>query len=201
MSELRAGPTHVRAEVADDAAEAEPLSEAFERLVRYVSIASEGVFPQSVDGKDFGLVLKDSADRQEDCHQTEFLMVALVRACQKLTGRPLRPSRVRFAHYRKAASAEFRGILGTNVKFGASKDELVFVRSARDLPVISADPYLNKLLIGYCEEALSTRRTRDSTGSTRASSASASPCAKSEGSPSSSRSTSRPSSRARWARS
>jgi len=36
---------------------------------------------------------------------------------------------------------------------------MVFTRKIRNLPVVSADPFLSKLLIKYCEDALSHRRS------------------------------------------
>ena len=39
-------------------------------------------------------------------------------------------------------------------------DEVVFPGSAGQLPLASADPYLNSLLIKYCDEALSHRRAK-----------------------------------------
>ncbi len=42
-------------------------------------------------------------------------------------------------------------------EFGAAVDEVVFAPTVGSLPVVSADPYLNKLLITYCEEALARR--------------------------------------------
>jgi AraC-like DNA-binding protein len=37
-------------------------------------------------------------------------------------------------------------------------DEIAFEKRVAELPVVSADPYLNRLLLEYCEEALSHRR-------------------------------------------
>src|SRR5262245_51047911 len=41
-------------------------------------------------------------------------------------------------------------------------DEVLFAPNIRDLPVVSADPYLNQLLIRYCEEALARRSAKRS---------------------------------------
>src|SRR5262249_58060964 len=43
------------------------------------------------------------------------------------------------------------------IQFGADIDEVLFASNIRDLPVVSADGYLNQLLISYCEEALARR--------------------------------------------
>jgi AraC-like DNA-binding protein len=47
---------------------------------------------------------------------------------------------------------------GCEIRFGADVDELMFPSSFQDLAVVSSDPYLNKLLIKYYEEALARRR-------------------------------------------
>src|SRR5262249_58099893 len=54
--------------------------------------------------------------------------------------------------------ANYTTFVGCPARFGADRDELAYARTAQDLPVVSADPYLNELLIAYCEEALARRR-------------------------------------------
>ena len=48
--------------------------------------------------------------------------------------------------------------VGIKVEFGADTDELALKLDARDLPLIHSDPYLNDLLLKYCEAALADRR-------------------------------------------
>ena len=48
--------------------------------------------------------------------------------------------------------------VGTAVEFGATTDEFALNANARELPLIHADPYLNNLLLEYCEAALTDRR-------------------------------------------
>jgi AraC-like DNA-binding protein len=50
--------------------------------------------------------------------------------------------------------------LGVGAELGAALDEVAFPASVKDVPVTGADPYLNELLIGYCEEALARRAKR-----------------------------------------
>ena len=47
---------------------------------------------------------------------------------------------------------------GCKVEFSAHADEIVLPDSIGQVPISSADPYLDELLIDYCEEALSRRR-------------------------------------------
>jgi AraC-like DNA-binding protein len=48
--------------------------------------------------------------------------------------------------------------VGTAVEFGATTDEFALDANARELPLIHADPYLNSLLLKYCEAALADQR-------------------------------------------
>ena len=67
------------------------------------------------------------------------------------------PTRVRLIHLRDSISPEFVELFGSEVEFGATADEVTFATTTKKMAVVSADPYLNKLLIAYCEEALSRR--------------------------------------------
>lgn len=62
---------------------------------------------------------------------------------------------------------EMAGYFGCNVEFGAPSDEVVFAKSAGDLPVVIADPYLNRVLIAICEEAFARRATNRESVCTR----------------------------------
>ena len=54
------------------------------------------------------------------------------------------------------------GYFGDDVAFGAAADEILFPRSAGRTRILGADPYLNRLLLSYCEEALARRTPRGS---------------------------------------
>src|SRR5699024_467708 len=41
--------------------------------------------------------------------------------------------------------------------YGCAEDEIAFAREVGELPVIGADPYLNRTLVQCCEEALARR--------------------------------------------
>ena len=62
-------------------------------------------------------------------------------------------------HHREHGRAELAKFFRCEIEFGAAVDEVNFVRRTRNLPVLNADPYLNRLLITFCEEAL-TRQSR-----------------------------------------
>jgi len=95
--------------------------------------------------------------RHLDRHQIEFFVTVLVRLCRQLTGIRLVPTHVKLAHRRDGGCPEMTEFFGDKVEFDAAVDEVLFAPASRDMPVVSADHHLNKILIGYCEEALSRR--------------------------------------------
>jgi integrase len=134
------------------------LGEALGRVARYRSVAHEGVAAKSVRGNALTFRIDYvGVPRHTDRHQMEFLVTGLVRIFRKLTNTHLRPIRVRLAHPRCAASAALEKFLGQSIEFGAGHDEMTFVGAAADLPVVSADPYLNEALVRYWEDALDRR--------------------------------------------
>jgi AraC-like DNA-binding protein len=142
------------------AASSETLGQALQQGARYSSIATEGVRLNYVEGKDFGITFPYlGVSRHLDRHQMEFSATILVRICRQLTGRRVVPTRVKFTHRRDTISSELAEFFGDNVEFGAAVDEVAFAAPIGHLPVVSADPYLNRLLIEYCEDALPRRPT------------------------------------------
>ena len=131
------------------------LKDALERAARYSRIVNEGIHPELVTRKYHGISVRYvGVSRHLDRHQIEFWMVALVRICRKLTGLRIVPHSVRFVHVRESAPPSIGSLLGDNVEFGAPVDEIIFASNLEQIPVIGADPYLNQLLVKYCEEAL-----------------------------------------------
>ncbi len=139
------------------------LGEALGWMARYISVAHEGLDASCVNRD--GLKVRISyvgVPRHADRQQMEALITAVIRIGRQLTGLRLRPIHVGLAHPRCPASAEFEAFLGLPVDFGAATDEIVFSASARDSPVVSADPYLNEALVSYWEAALARRSRRQS---------------------------------------
>jgi AraC-like DNA-binding protein len=148
-------------------ASSEVLEEALRRGARYGALANEGIALKYRQGRNVGIRFEYvGVARHSDRHQIESLMVTLVRTCRQLTKRHLQPLQVSFTHRRGGDTSEFKTFFGRDVMFGAAVDEVAFARSTRQLPVVGADPYLNALLLKYCEQALATRTTnRNSFGS------------------------------------
>lgn len=139
-------------------ASSEMMSDALKRGARYSSIVNEGISLKYIENGDAVMTIDYvGVSRHLDRHQMEFLMTTLVRLCRQLTGLRLVPSRVRFTHHRESTSPAFAEFFGNDVEFGAATDEVVFATAIKTMPVVSADPYLSKLLISYSDEAISRR--------------------------------------------
>jgi AraC-like DNA-binding protein len=142
-------------------ASSDTMNEAIQQGVRYTSIVNEGVSLRYIHGSEVVLKVQYvGVSRHVDRQQIEAFMTLLVRTCRQLTGLPLKPERVQFMHRREAAAPELVNFFGSKVAFGADADEVVFPSTLKNKPVVSADPYLHKLLTAYCEEALSRRGAR-----------------------------------------
>ena len=134
------------------------LEQLLQRGVRYSRLVNEGLVPELVDGAEWGYRVRYSGiSRVRDRHQAEFSLTAMLRMVRQLTGKHLVPARVHMVHPRGRGAGELRRYFGCAIEFGAGVDELLFARRLRAEPVVNADPYLNKLLVDYCEQAVAHR--------------------------------------------
>ncbi len=139
-------------------ATSETLTDIFQRAARYSSLVNEGVVQNFIDGRLIGIRTHfTGVSRHRDKHQVEFWTAAMVRLLRQFTGVHLHPQRVSFAHPAKQGVREMSTFFGCKVEFGAETDEVVFARSVGNLPVVNADPHLNRVLVSICEEAYSRR--------------------------------------------
>ena len=139
-------------------ASSETVLEALRRAVRYAVLANEGVLHQCVVGRQIRMTFRFvGVSRHLDRHQSEFWMLLMVRVLRQLTGLRVAAQRVRLVHVRDKTPAELETFFGRDVKFAASVDEISFAATMGDAGVVSADPYLNKLLVANYEDALSHR--------------------------------------------
>jgi AraC-like DNA-binding protein len=141
------------------AASSETLGEALLKIGRYSSIVNEGVAVKVQCGAAVRIVIDYSGvSRQADRHQIEAWITAVIRFCRQMTGRALRPESVKVKHERIPESEEIDAFVGRRVEFGADLDEVVLPAAVGKLPIVSSDPYLNRLLIKYCDAVLARRK-------------------------------------------
>jgi AraC-like DNA-binding protein len=143
------------------AASSDVLGHALQELARCATTLNEGVRLEA----DLGETLRvgfayAGVSRRSDRHQIEAWITAIVRCCREISGRDLAPLGARIMHQRIAESAKIDSFLGCSVEFGADRDEISLPGEAAKLPVVNADRFLNKLVIGYCEEVVSRRKAR-----------------------------------------
>src|SRR5262249_9651641 len=135
-------------------ASSETLLEGLRRVARYSSIVNEGVVQTCALGADLRVSFRyHGVSRHLDCHQIECWAAGLVRMSRELTGLPrLVPIHVRLVHERGPVhQAELASFFGRSVEFGSSVDEVAFAARFGSARILSADPYLTNLLLGYCE--------------------------------------------------
>ena len=140
------------------------LGEALQRCARYSTIHNEGIHI----GYRAGKILTITFDyfgipRRLDRHQIECFITILVRICRRLGGLSLVPSQVRLMHHRARMPSEFARLFGSHVAFTSAADELVYPGAMARMSCVNADPYLNALLVKYCDEAMAQRRKKAAT--------------------------------------
>jgi AraC-like DNA-binding protein len=142
-------------------ASSETLDEALRSGARCSSIVNESIRLKVHEGKrriDFVFEPVGIA-RHSDRHQIEFWVAAVIRACRLITRRHVTAQSITFAHRRKP-TPELNRFFGSKITFGADVDEMTFSPTIRSIAVVSADPYLNNLLVQYCEQAVADHRER-----------------------------------------
>jgi AraC-like DNA-binding protein len=137
------------------------LGDALRRGQRYCSIQNEGVLVKyRENGPVFISLHYNAVRRLDDRHQIEFFVTTIVRLCRQLVAWRLNPIRIKLTHRRKAMPDDIAAWCGCEFVFGSEVDELEYAPSVSRLPIASADGHLNKLLIKYCEAALSSRQLK-----------------------------------------
>jgi AraC-like DNA-binding protein len=134
------------------------LGEGLRRAARYTSMVNEGLSIEYRDGEDIRIIFDYvSVPRHSDRHQIEACLTILIRLCRHLTRRHLTPTRVKIAHRGGPAISKVAAFLGSEIESNARSDEVVFAAAVRDVPIVSADPYLNEFLISSAEQAMARR--------------------------------------------
>src|SRR5215831_17774637 len=140
-------------------ASSQTLGDALKRVARYSKVTNEALVFGYREGNRLVINLGYSGvPRHSDRHQIEFCLFAALRVCRLLTGHNIVPQHLSVSHYRSEVIPEMGRFVGTKVEFGADSDAFALNVDARELPLIHSDPFLNDLLMNYCEAALAHRR-------------------------------------------
>lgn len=140
-------------------ASAPTLGEALAGAARYNAAAPDAIRPRYRRTAESLLLAFEfgDAERHRDRQLTEFWAAILLREFRSLTGLDLKPARTSFVHQRAQPSDEMRHFFGATIQFGAEEDCLAFDPRAGDLPIVSADPFLQQLLLQQVETAVDAR--------------------------------------------
>jgi AraC-like DNA-binding protein len=139
-------------------ASSDTVMDVCQRGARYSTLVNEGVAQNYIEERGIGIRANFAGvSRFHDRHQVEFWIATVVRLLRELSGVRLKPLHVRFMHPAKQGAREMKSYFGCDIEFGADVDEVLFARGAGELPVVNADPFLNRVLIAICEEAIARR--------------------------------------------
>ena len=140
------------------AASSTTLGDALKRLERYARLGNEALVVRLKKAPVCCLELSYSGiPRHIDRHQIEFLAAVFVKLCRKLACRNLTPRTVTFMHHRSGDLSRVRHQMGCQVTFDAEADEVQFDIAWLDVRLVGEDPFLNRLMMKSCEEALTIR--------------------------------------------
>jgi AraC-like DNA-binding protein len=137
------------------------VAEALEHLVRYGATTNEEI-RLDISRHDDRTVLTiqhvlptDEPRRQH----AELIALAFIRVLRFLTNRDFVPLRTSFAHGRNWGLREVHRILRCPVEFMQATESWVFPKSVTELPIISEDSRLLRILEAHADELLSERHT------------------------------------------
>lgn len=134
------------------------FEDALRRLIRYVRLGNEALVLQLDHGATTRITLSYAGVvRHKDRHQTEFLVMALLRLCRQLLGQHIVPVSASFVHHRTGNLGVIRQRFGCAVEFDAYADQLSFDGALLKRPVTGNDPHLNEIMVKLCEDTLAVR--------------------------------------------
>ncbi|MBZ6079384.1 AraC family transcriptional regulator [Microvirga puerhi] len=140
-------------------ASSEKLGDAITREAHYSSVVNEGLrvscHKTNVFTIDFEYV---GVERHLDRHEMEFWITCTLRKSRFFTNRGLTPTYVGFIHRHDGDLSEMERYYACGINFGAPADRMSFETQVADLPLVTADPYLNKFLVEDYEKAIAKRQ-------------------------------------------
>ena len=91
---------------------------------------------------------------------SEFVAARLVGTIRQLSGGTLSPAEVRFRHDKPGSTAAQYAFFSAPLAFRANAIEIVYPLSQLQRPLITSDPGLYKLLLGYAQQQLAESQRR-----------------------------------------
>ena len=137
------------------------VSEALDNLARYSRTTNEALVVEiSRQGDEVIVAIRRVEEFDEPRRQFfEALALWFIRTLHKETNRDFTPSRVTFAHARNADLREVHRLLRCPVDFAQGVDSWVLPQRVMDLPIVSEDSQLLKILTAHADDLLAERHS------------------------------------------
>ena len=137
------------------------VSSALENLARYSRTTNEALVAEISRQKDEVIFAIRHLQEFDEPHQQFFELLALwfVRTLHKETNRDFTPLRVTFTHARNADLREVHRLLRCPVDFAQGVDSWILPQRVMDLPIVSQDGQLLKILAAHADDLLAERHS------------------------------------------
>jgi len=137
------------------------VAEALENLARYSRTTNEALIVEISRQKDEVILAIRRLEESDERHRQFFELLALwlIRTLHKETNRDFTLSRVTFTHARNADLREVHRLLRCPVDFGQGVDSWVLPQHVMDLPIVSGDSQLLKILTAHADDLLAERHS------------------------------------------
>jgi AraC-like DNA-binding protein len=137
------------------------VSEALDNLARYSQTTNEALAVEISRRKDEVILAVRHLQEFDEPHRQFFELLALwfIRTLHKETNRDFTLSRVTFTHARNADLREVHRLLRCPVDFAQAVDSWVLPQRIMDLPIVSGDSQLLKILTAHADDLLAERHS------------------------------------------
>ena len=137
------------------------VAEALVNLVRYSRTTNEALVVEILRQKDEVILAIRHVQEFDELHRQFFELLALwfIRTLHKETNRDFTLLRVTFTHARNADLREVHRLLRCPVDFAQGVDSWVLPQRVMDLPIVSGDSQLLKILTAHADDQLAERRS------------------------------------------
>ena len=137
------------------------VAKALENLARYSAITNEALVVEISRHEDEVIIAIRHVQELDEAHRQFFELLALwfIRTLYKETNRDFAPSRITFTHARNTGLKEVHRLLRCPVDFAQTVDSWALPQHVMDLPIVSSDGYLLRILTAHADDLLPERRS------------------------------------------
>jgi AraC-like DNA-binding protein len=137
------------------------VTEALENLARYSQTTNEALAVEISRRRDEAILAVRHVQDFDEQHRQFFELLALwlIRTLHKETNRDFALLRVTFTHARNADLREIHRLLRCPVEFAQTADSWVLPQRVMDLPIVSGDSQLLKILTAHADDLLTERHS------------------------------------------